>query len=107
MKGNCAMKIGYIKLKAIKGWKRSVTDYQISQNSKYYGSDGKKLRDGMKTKFDVYFIEGSKLPYSFYDCETVCHVGNFKSIDGMIKYIKQWGFNLQSVDLEYVEEYEK
>ena len=36
MKGNYAMKIGYIKVKAIKGWKRSVTDYQISQNSKYY-----------------------------------------------------------------------
>lgn len=99
------MKIGYIKLKAIKGWKRSVTDYQISQNLKYYGSDGKKLRDGMKTKFDVYFIEGSKLPYSFYDYETVCHVGNFKSINGMIKHIKKWGFIFQSVELEYIEEY--
>ena len=104
---NLEMKIGYIKVKAIKGWKRSVTDYQISQNSKYYGNDGKKLRDGMKTKFDVYFIEDSKLPYSFHDYETACHVANFKSIDGMIKYIKKWGFDLQSVDLEYVEEYEK
>ena len=99
------MKIGYIKVKAIKGWKRSVTDYQISQNSKYYGKDGKKLRDGMKTKFDVYFIENSKLPYSFYDYETICHVRNFKSIDGMIKHIKKWFFDLQSVELEYVEEY--
>lgn len=107
MKGNYAMKIGYIKVKAIKGWKRSVTDYQISQNSKYYGSDGKKLRDGMKTKFDVYFIEGSKLPYSFHDYETADHVANFKSIDGMIKYIKQWGFIFQSVELEYVEEHKK
>ena len=101
------MKIGYIKLKAINGWKRSVTDYQISQNSKYYGSDGKKLRDGMNTKFNVYFIEGSKLPYSFYDYETADHVANFKSIDGMIKYIKQWSFGLQSVELEYVEEIKK
>ena len=99
------MKIGYIKLKAIKGWKRSVTYYQKSQNLKYYGSDGKKLRDGMKTKFDVYFIEGSKLPYSFYDYETVCHVGNFKSINEMIKHIKKWGFIFQSVELEYIEEY--
>ena len=99
------MKIGYIKLKAINGWKRSVTYYQKSQNSKYYGSDGKKLRYDMKTKFDVYFIEGSKLPYSFYDYETVCHVGNFKSINGMIKHIKKWGFIFQSVELEYIEEY--
>ena len=101
------MKIGYIKLKAIKGWKRSVTDYQISQNSKYYGRDGKKLRDSMKTKFDVYFIKGSKLPYSFYNYETVCHVGNFKSIDGMINHIKKLGFIFQSVELEYIEENEK
>ena len=98
------MKIGYIKLKAINGWKRSVTDYQKSQNSKYYGSDGKKLRNGMKTKFDVYFIEDSKLPYSFYDYEAACHVANFKSIDGMIKHIKKWGFIFQSVELEYIEE---
>lgn len=86
------MRIGYIKLKAINGWKRSVTDYQKSQNLKYYGNDGKKLRDGMKTKFYVYFIEGSKLPYSFHNYETADHVANFKSIDGMIKYIKQCGF---------------
>ena len=98
------MRIGYIKLKAIKGWKRPVTDYQISQNKMYYGNDGKKLRDGMKTKFDVYFIEGSKLPYSFHNYETACHVSNFKSIDGMIKYIKKWFFDLQSVDLEYIKE---
>lgn len=98
------MKIGYIKVKAIKGWKSSVTPYQESQNSKYYGNDGKKLTDGTKTKFDVYFIEGSKLPYSFYGCETVDHVANFKSIDEMLKYIKQWGFRLQSVELEYIEE---
>ncbi len=98
------MKIGYIKLKSINGWKRSITFYEKSQNSKYYGNDGKKLREDMKTKFDVYFIEGSKLPYSFYDCETVYHIANFKSIDGMIKYIKQWEFRLQSVELEYVEE---
>ena len=32
---NLEMKIGYIKVKAIKGWKRSVTDYQISQNLMY------------------------------------------------------------------------
>ena len=101
------MKIGYIKLKAINGWKRSVTNYQKSQNSKYYGSDGKKLRNGMKTKFDVYFIKDSKLPYSFHDYETSCHVRNFKSINGMIKHIKKWFFNLQSVELEYIEEYEK
>lgn len=101
------MKIGYIKLKAIKGWKRSTTFYEKSQKSKYYGNDGKKLRDGMKTKFDVYFIEGSKLPYSFCDHETVDHVANFKSIDGMLKYIKQWGFIFQSVELEYVEEIKK
>lgn len=101
------MKIGYIKLKAINGWKRSITDYQISQNLKYYGSDGKKLRDGMKTKFDVYFIEDSKLPYSFYDYETVCHIGNFKSIDGMIKHIKKYEFMFQSVELEYIEEIRK
>ena len=84
------MKIGYIKLKAINGWKYSVTNYQKLQNSKYYGSDGKKLKYGMKAKFDVYFIENSKLPYSFHDYETVCHVGNFKSIDGMIKHLKKW-----------------
>lgn len=98
------MKIGYIKVKAINGWKRSVTPYEKSQNSKYYGNDGKKLRKGMKTKFDVYFIEGSKLPYSFHDFETADHVASFKSIDGMLKYIKQWGFRLQSVELEYIEE---
>ena len=68
-------------------------------------SDGKKLRDGMKTKFDVYFIEGSKLPYSFHDYEAACHVGNFKSINGMIKHIKKCGFIFQSVELEYIEEY--
>lgn len=101
------MKIGYIKVKEIKGWKRSVTYYQKSQNSKYYGSDGKNLRYNMTTKFDVYFIEGSKLPYSFYDHETVCHVGNFKSIDGMIKYIKKWVFIFQSVELKYIEEIRK
>jgi hypothetical protein len=101
------MKIGYIKVKEIKGWKRSVTYYQKLQNMIYYGSDGKKLRDGMNTKFNVYFIKGSKLPYSFYDYETVCHVGNFKSIDGMIKHIKKWGFIFQSVELEYIEEYKK
>ena len=101
------MKIGYIKLKAINGWKRSVTDYQISQNKMYYGNDGKKLRDGMKTKFNVYFIEGSKLPYSFHDYATAYHVANFKSIDGMIKYIKQYIFILQSVELEYIEEIRK
>ena len=99
------MKIGYIKLKAINGWKHSITDYQISQNKIYYGSDGKKLRDGMKTKFDVYFIKDSKLPYSFHDYETVCHVRNFKSINGMIKHIKKYEFMFQSVELEYIEEY--
>lgn len=98
------MKIGYIKVKTINGWKRSVTVYQKSQNSKYYGNDGKKLREGMETKFDVYFIEGSKLPYSFHGYETVAHVSNFKTIDGMLKYVKQWFFRLQSVELEYVEE---
>ena len=101
------MKIGYIKVKTIKGWKRSITFYEKSQNSKYYGNDGKKLRDGMKTKFNVYFIEGSKLPYSFHDYETVCNVRNFKSINGMIKYVKKWFFNLQSVEVEYVEEIKK
>lgn len=98
------MKIGYIKVKAIKGWKRSITNYQISQNSKYYGNDGKKLRDGMNTKFNVYFVEGSKLPYSFCDYETIYHVRNFKSIDGMLRYIKQWRFIYQSVELEYIKE---
>ena len=61
----------------------------------------------MKTKFDVYFIEDSKLPYSFYDYETVCHIGNFKSIDGMIKRIKKYEFMFQSVELEYIEEIRK
>ena len=98
------MKIGYIKVTKIKGWKRSVTDYQKTQKAKYYGNDGKKLRDGMKTKFDVYFIKDSKLPYSFYDYETACHVLNFKSIDGMLKHIKKNVFYLQSIDLEYIEE---
>lgn len=98
------MKIGYIKVKAINGWKRSVTVYEKSQNSKYYGNDGKKLREGMKTKFDVYFIKDSKLPYSFCGYETADHVANFKSIDGMINCLKKLVFRLQSVELEYVEE---
>lgn len=98
------MKIGYIKVKAIKGWKRSVTPFQKSQWSEYYGIDGKKLWEGMVTEFNVYFIEGSKLPYSFRDYESAAHVNNFKSINGMIEHLKKYNFRLQSVELEYVEE---
>lgn len=98
------MKIGYIKVTKIKGWKKSVTDYQKTQNAKYYGNDGKQSKYGIKTKFNVYYIENSKLPYSFYDYETACHVLNFKSINGMLKHIKKNVFYLQSIDLEYIEE---
>lgn len=98
------MKIGYIKLKAIKGWKRSVTPLQKSQKSEYYGNDGKNLFNGMKTNFDVYFIKDSKFPYRFQNYETNDYVAMFKSIEDMLKYIKKLYFRFQLVKLEYIKE---